>query len=1271
MTVRRHALRLVLAVCWLPTAALALDPGKPLRQAILEVWQTDQGLPQNSVHAIRQTRDGYLWLATQEGLVRFDGVRFTVYDKRSAPALRSNTIRALLEAKDGGLWVGTFGGGVSLVRGGLVVPYAGEERLADDRVNSLHEDRAGNLWIATNGGLKRRAPDGTLTHFTTKDGLPSDRISPLREDRDGNLWIGTFGGGLCRMRDGRFSTLTVKDGLPKDLVVSLLEDRQGSLWIGTFGGGLSRLRDGTFTTFAAKEGLPNEQVLSLYQDRAGDLWVGTNGGGLSRFREGRFEPFTTKDGLSNDRVLAVEEDHEGSLWIGTFGGGLNRLRDGKLAAFSVRDGLSHDNANAIYQDRAGDLWIGTFGGGLCRLRNGSVETIYTAKEGLAGDQVNTILEDRDGSLWVGTSGTGLSRLRNGRWTTFTTKDGLPNDNVLTLHEDRAGRLWIGTFGGLCRRDGEQLTKLSGDQVNVLHEDARGAVWIGTRGSGLCRLQDGARSCYTTKQGLSSDMVYAIHEDGDGTLWIGTGGGGLTRLKNGKLSAITSKSGLYDDTVFQVLEDDRGDLFMSCNKGIFRAARKELNAFADGTAKTVGCVAYGTADGMRSAECNGGSQPAGWKTRDGRLWFPTIKGAVVIDPARIPRNERPPAVLVEEVRIDGEALPLAAGEKEVVLSPGKEKFDFHYTALSFRVPRRVRFKYRLEGFDREWVDAGAERTARYTNLRPRRYTFRVAACNDDGVWNESGAAFAFTLEPYVTQTWSFYLLCGVAVAGLAFGAHRTRVARLQAREKELTRAVDERTNELRAANVELQSAQERISHLLESSPASVDNLPEWSRAMADELAAAIGAKAIGIWEVDRDSIAPLSDAGLMPPSREELQRAVSTGSGDGTTIPVTGMTGELCGTLVIYGMELWGDTERRLVAGFARLLGGALEMNRLRRQLASAQQRHAQARREMHARGIATLQICPKCGRCYDHTATACEKDGEPLDDPRPLPYVLLGRYRFVQVLGEGGMGLVLSARDEKLGRDVAVKLIRAERWSHLEVRQRFEREARAVARIQHPGVVELHDSGELEDGTAFLVMEKLAGSDLSNVLKDRGPGTPREVARLVRQGCAALAAAHRAGVIHRDIKPENVFLVDDPTGFRVKLVDFGLAKSMTFEEGLTQSGMMVGTPAYMAPEQVQDGQVDERSDIYSFAAVAYEALTGRKAIPGRDLGRVLINVVSAMPEDVSSLVAGLPAEVDRAFSAALAKSRAKRPEDIEAWGAPLARALEEAPANPDVRGWKR
>jgi tRNA A-37 threonylcarbamoyl transferase component Bud32 len=472
---------------------------------------------------------------------------------------------------------------------------------------------------------------------------------------------------------------------------------------------------------------------------------------------------------------------------------------------------------------------------------------------------------------------------------------------------------------------------------------------------------------------------------------------------------------------------------------------------------------------------------------------------------------------------------------------------------------------------------------------------------------------------------------------------------------------------------LREAEEKISRLLAASPGASETMPQWSRAVAEEIAAAVGADAIGIWEMVQERLTPLSDGGLPSPSVDELKRTASAGfvEKEGRTIvPVTGMSGELCGAVVFSGMgATWGESERRLVVGFAHQLGAALDVTRMRRQLAAAEERRAANRREMHERGIATLQLCPRCERCFDHTVSECPADGARLEAPRTLPYRLLGRYRFLHVLGQGGMGMVLAAHDEKLGREVAVKLIRPEHFNDAERKRRFEREAQTVARIQHPGVIALYDSGEVEDGGAFLVMEKLAGRDLAFLIRTCGRGSARQVAALVRQGCAALGAAHRAGVVHRDVKPANIFLVEDPSGFRVKILDFGLAKSMTFEEGLTQTGAVMGTPTYMSPEQVRGEDVDARSDVYSFAAVCYEALTGEKVISGGDLGRILINVLSAVPPAVSALVPGLAPEVDAAFASALAKDRARRVKEIEQWSSSFVEALEMTPADGATTGW--
>jgi len=768
----------VFVFLWL-TLSAAVSPdstGSPLSQYIHDLWQTDQGLPQNSVFAVVQTRDSYLWLATQEGLVRFDGIRFTVFDKRSTPEIRENNIQALFEDHEGSLWVGTEGGGLVRLKDGRFTAFTTQDGLADNIVDAIHEDREGNLWIGTLGGLSRFR-DERFTNFTTRDGLPKATVLAICEGRDGSLWIGTEDGGLSRLRDGQFSTYTTKDGLANNLVRAVLEDREGNIWVGT-GAGLSRLKDGRFTTFTAKnDGLINDSILTVYEDREGSLWVGTRGG-LLRYKDGQFSSHTVKDGLSEPSVASIYEDREGDLWIGTYEGGLNRLKKGRFSVYTKREGLPEDIVRPVYQDSKGVLWIGT-ANGLSRWSNGNI-TNYTRKDGLADDNVLALQEDRAGNLWVGTGG-GLSRLRHGEFTSYATEKELSDNTVLSLCESRDGSIWIGTASGLNRLKDKKINTyttrdgLTNDSIWSLYEDVDGTLLIGTDGGGLNRLRDGIFSALTTNEGLANNIVLSIHAGVEGAIWIGTSGG-LSRLKDGKFDSYTTKDGLFDDVVFQILEDAKGNLWMSCNKGIFRVSKQELEDFTQGKTQAINSISYGTADGMKSRECNGGFQPAGWRTRDGRLWFPTIKGVAVIDPENIKVNQLAPAVIIERVLVDHQPIDAIGNVK---LAPGKGKFEFHYTGLSFIAPEKIRFKYKLEGFDNNWVDAGGQREAVYTNIPPGSYTFRVIACNNDGIWNETGTAFGFYLKPHFYQTYWFYSLC-VAIAGLiALGLYRLRVKHIEA------------------------------------------------------------------------------------------------------------------------------------------------------------------------------------------------------------------------------------------------------------------------------------------------------------------------------------------------------------------------------------------------------------------------------------------------------------------------------------------------------------
>lgn len=755
-------------------SALALDSRRDLSQFNHDVWLTESGLPQNTVHAIAQTRDGYVWIGTEEGLARFDGIKFTVFDKQNTPQIKSNYIRTLLADRQGALWIGTAEGLVRMLDGKFTL-FTTNEGLPSDTIQAVYEDRESNLWVATATGLGV-FKSGALTKFTTRERLIGGSIQALFEDADGALWIATPYG-VARVKGDEFTNYTVRDGLASNSVRAIQQDRDGRLWFGSLGG-LTSYSQGRFTTYTTRDGLPNDRIIALHAGRDGDLLVGT-AGGLSRFNDGRFTGFNPGEPLATSTVLSLLEDLEGNLWIGTESGGINLLKDTKFTTYTVRNGLSNDLVKAIYEDAQGNTWIGTDGGGLNLLKDGKL-SVYTTRDGLSSNVILALFGDGAGNLWVGTPD-GLNRFSQGKFTIYTAADGLANNDVRSICADHHGNLWIGTRGGLTRmKDGvfhtfTEVDGLPNDLIATLHEDAKGNLWVGTLG-GLSRLTNEEFTTLTTKEGLSSDAVISLYEDADGTLWIGTNGGGLNRMKDGQLTAYTTRNGLLDDVVYRILEDGRNNLWLSCRRGIFHISKKDLDDFARGAISSIAPVAYGTADGMMTRECSGGGDPAGWRGSDGKLWFPTIKGVAMIDPERIKTNSQPPPVVIEQVRIDDKSF---APTDRLELPPGTTRFDLYYTAPSFVAPERVRFKYKLEGFDKDWIDSGTRRIAYYTNLRPGAYTFRVKASNNDGVWNETGAAFSLYLKPYFYQTYWFYAVLMLALALFAWLLFRLRVRAMKA------------------------------------------------------------------------------------------------------------------------------------------------------------------------------------------------------------------------------------------------------------------------------------------------------------------------------------------------------------------------------------------------------------------------------------------------------------------------------------------------------------
>lgn len=752
--------------------SLALDSNRSLREFGHQIWVTETGLPQNTVQSITQTGDGYIWIATQEGLTRFDGVNFMLFTKENTPQLKSNDIRFLREDTNGALWISTSYG---LIRrhNGQFSTFTTTEGLPDNSIGPTVEDQQHTLWIATSAGLVRYE-GGSFKTYTTREGLASNVIQSLFMRRDGSLLVSTSGG-LQSLKNEKVTDWVPAEELRTRTVTSIAEGREGQLWFGTLEG-LFEHKDGRTSSFTSDAGLPDNRITSLLVDKDGSLWVGTSGG-VSRFRNSRFDTFTSAHGLSSNLVLTIYEDREGSVWIGTEAGGLNLLKSKKFTTFTTKEGLPNDLVKVIYQDSSGGVWIGSNGGGLTLLKDGKFTT-WTTRDGLSSDVVLSITGDATGNLWVGTPD-GLNLFKNGKFTTFTFADGLSSDLVRSVYVDRGGALWVGTREGLNRFTDNHFqiytTKdgLANDFIGALYEDSKGNLWIGTLG-GLSKFKDGKFRSFSTNDGLSSNTVISLYEDKEGDLWIGTNGGGLNRLRGDQFLSFTSRSGIAADVIYRILEDQQRNLWFSSNKGVFRVNKDELEKVSKSEIPTVNPVFYGPADGTLTRECSGGGHPASWKTTDGRLWFATIKGIAVIDPANIPLNTAPPPTIIEQILIDNQPVMLAAPLK---FSAGSTRFDFYYTAPSFIAPENMRFKYKLEGFDSDWIEGGVRRVANYTNLRPGNYRFRVIAANNDGVWNEQGALVEFYLQPHFYQTYWFLILCALLLAGVAWQLYRMRVKQM--------------------------------------------------------------------------------------------------------------------------------------------------------------------------------------------------------------------------------------------------------------------------------------------------------------------------------------------------------------------------------------------------------------------------------------------------------------------------------------------------------------
>lgn len=761
-----NSLLCLLVVCLASDLEGAVPPG-PGADYLVETWNTEDGLPQNSVTCLIQSKEGYLWLGTQNGLVRTDGVRFKVFSTETTRQMPGNRVQCVFEDASGVVWFGVEGGGAGCLVGGQVESRQIAE-LNDTSVTSITEGPPGTLWFGTVRGEVVRWAAGLVRVFSRADGLPSDPITKLAVDARGTLWAATSGWLGC-VKQGVFEE-QARDSSGE---LAFAVRRGDGLWVVKAGSLNEWGPDGQRVSWELPA-LPKKErkPLALLENKKGEVWVGLNGGGLLRFGEGRFEVVRRQPApLPADVVLTLAEDGEGNLWAGTHGGGLIRLRQRMFTVINSSHGLAENNVLTVCGSATGDVWLGTDGGGLHRLAQDGTMIRYHEAHGLPNEHVSAVFEDRRGTVWAGTWGGGVFRLRDDRFTRFGGDLGFDAKFIRSLYEDPQGRVWIGTFrSGVVCQEGNQQTSyaptngLSHPDVSAILCDSTGAMWFGTGGGGLNRLKDGRMEVFTVAHGLPSDFIRVLFEDERSILWVGTEGGIACR-KDGRFLAIKVSDGLPDPVISQILKDDRGTLWFGSNRGIFRASARELEEFAERRGPPVNFLTYTKADGISGGECNGGSQPSGHRTRDGRLWFPTLQGVTVVDPRNLRVNPRPPRIIIEELVADGAVVPATAPLR---VPAGCQRLELQFTGISLSAPRRVRLRYRLSHTDPGWVEAGSERLAAYNRLPPGKYDFQVCAANSDGVWDEIGSTLAFTVAAPFWRTWWFLGLSGAGAAG-AFAA----------------------------------------------------------------------------------------------------------------------------------------------------------------------------------------------------------------------------------------------------------------------------------------------------------------------------------------------------------------------------------------------------------------------------------------------------------------------------------------------------------------------
>jgi signal transduction histidine kinase/ligand-binding sensor domain-containing protein len=767
--------RFYAVVLWLLLCAAACVGAAPATPSSYtrRVWQASDGLPEQTVQAFAQTPDGYLWIGTTGGLVRFDGAQFTVIDRQNTPALHENSVFCLTVARDGALWIGTEGGGLVRYAHGQFRSWTTREGLSNDFVRIIAEDANGVIWAGTDNGLLRLEGD----HFVRVDGtsgIPALAVHAIYFDRVGRLWAG--GSKLLWLAGDHVTEYTLRGEGSQNRVKSIIQTADGSMWVGTVSG-LNRMAPGR-STFDQVGGITGTvRVLFQASDRV--LWIGTIGQGAFEWDAGKLTQITAPASLPSNTVLNFFEDSEKNFWIGTQAG-MVRLTRAQVSIVPLPKANDSD-FGTIYEDRDGSFWIGSTL--LFEMRNGVVTP--RTLPGIADAHVRNVYRTRSGALWVGTDGDGVYRIVDGRTLHLTARDGLSNNFVRAMTQDRDGSVWVAADEGVNHIVDESThTRIVTYQMRdglayfstrALLEDRYGDLWIGTD-RGLSHMHEGRFLSDAVTSALAQMKIWAIHEDSDGGIWFGTRNNGLYRYRDGRLAHFSADDGLAGNAVYQILEDRLGHLWMSGPNGISLLNRHELDAQAETFPRHLALTFYSTGDMVANIEIYGGTQSSGCITAGGDVWFPSNFGPIHILPAHhapLP----PPPLRIQSVLADGFIIPLTG---PIVLRPSVSRLQFAFAPIRLRSQGSLRFCYRLDGFEKDWSIATQARTADYTNLPAGDYTFRVQTFELDNPASVSEASIALVKQPFFYRTWWFLALCMLLIALLTYGAYQYRVRHVRAR-----------------------------------------------------------------------------------------------------------------------------------------------------------------------------------------------------------------------------------------------------------------------------------------------------------------------------------------------------------------------------------------------------------------------------------------------------------------------------------------------------------